>query len=160
MADIVIHSDWLEWPDDRGPFRGRFPEGTLNAKQFKAIIDLKDRRYGRCLDVYEGRAFNKLTEEIIEAHFRIGISPDRTRHCVLWLDLDGRQLASAVVVSDDRKAESWWIPPEKLRRPWASDLRPIQMLHRHGMWSIGLDGAVALTRQFVHDNYVNVNEED
>jgi len=105
--------------------------------------------------LHPGRVINKLTEEIVEVHLRVGRSDIYAHHCVLWMDSVGKMLASAIVIDDDRRrAISYWTPYEKYERPWAN-VQPIETTHNNGMYSLGMDGALALTRQFIFDQYVN-----
>jgi hypothetical protein len=136
-----------------------FPDGTLNGKQLQHILQLDDARYGRVQSTGHGadRPIVKLTEEIVEIYLSVGRTYTDRRSVVLWLNEKGKQIASAVWIGtkhDDSTVESYWVLPEDL--DWKKlNYKPITKQHQYGMWSLGLDGAVPLTRKFIKDNYVD-----
>lgn len=153
-------TDWLGTNRASG-FSESFPEGALNAKQLRTILSLDDRRYGKIVNTGHGvdQPILKLTEEITEVHLQIGKgSFIDQRATVIWLDSKGNQIASAVWIGGPKTndmVESYWIEPENLEfKPLKWE--PITKQHEHGMWSLGLDGAVPLTRQFIKEHYVKV----
>lgn len=138
-----------------------FPDGTINAKQLRCVLTLSDPTYGNICNTGHGvnQPLVQLTDEIVEVQCRISKFGGRIgteRPCVLWLTSEGQQVASAVYVGvkpQDRRVETYWIEPKQLELR-SFKYEPITTTHE-GMWSLGGEGAVPKTRQWIKDNYVN-----
>lgn len=152
---------WLgKFVDDS---REIFPDGAINSEQLRMILTLHDARFGRIVNTGHGirKPILRLTKEITEVHLQVGAHDNfmGQRGVVMWLREDGKQIASAVALDQhgrDRQAKSYWIKPEDIDGFKPLDWEPITTQHQHGFWSLGNDGAVPATRQWIKEHYVAV----
>lgn len=127
------------------------PEASLNASQVYTLLNLDDPEYGRIDGLsFTDQRIGQLTAEIVEVHVTVRKGRHfNAHHGVLWMNERGRIIASAIV-TDGRKAVSYWHKPETLDRFAAT---PITTEHEYGLRSLGDSGAIPETRKFILENY-------
>ena len=167
MRAVVTTSPWLGERKDRWA-RETFPETMLNEQQVRTLFSVSEG--GRqVIDLDLKPAILKITDEIVEIHTRFGHPGSASMMAMptyFWLDADGNILA---VVEEKYEGPRGVHPPGAKFRKWAvaylrtPDMNPYdkaeERTYEH-MWCISDNGAVTQVRQFIRDNWVNIDNKD
>jgi hypothetical protein len=151
---------WLGTRSDRWA-RESFPEGTLNDKQLRTLLQIDDKGR-RIVDLSHTAhpAIFKLTDEIVEVWTEFGRNWPNHQRLVVFLHSDGRFVAA---IEEKYKGPSGVHPPGAKFRKWAvAFLRRPDMdryaqpeeVEYENMHGLSNNGAIDQVRKFIHENWM------
>ena len=143
--------------------REQFPTGTINEKQLRTLFSIEEgSRRIIDLDYVGNHNILKITDEITEIHTRFGQPRDglSARPIYFWLNTDGKMLAAveekyegpAGVHKPGDKFRKWAVA--YLRHPSMQGFDKAIEIEYEDMWTLGHDGAVDKTRQYIRENWI------